>query len=255
MTRSPGDSRELRLFRTPEHPCSYLPGLSARTLFPDPQGPMDVRLYSTLINFGFRRSGDFVYRPDCKGCSACIPVRVPVDLFQPRRRHRRIIKKNRDLRIIEREAGFHEEHYALFRRYIAGRHGDGDMSDTSETQYCRFLLSDWCDTRLFEFRDRRRLVAVAVTDRLTSGLSSFYTFFDPSEGWRSPGTLSIVWQIGETRRQGLSSLYLGYWIERSRKMAYKTEFRPIEMLVDRTWQRFDPGEPIPTQDIPGPPGR
>ena len=249
MTRPAEASRELHLFRTPDHPCSYLPGLSARTLFPDPEGPMDVPLYSMLINLGFRRSGGFVYRPDCEACDACIPVRVPVDRFRSRRRHRRILKKNRDLLITERAAGFHEEHYELFRRYIAARHGDGDMSDTSENQYRSFLLSEWCDTILFEFRAEGRLVAVAVTDRLASGLSSFYTFFDPFDEWRSPGTLSILWQIGETRRLRLPWLYLGYWIEASRKMAYKTAFRPIDILTEGRWHRFGPGESITTKGI------
>ena len=244
MTGAPRDPGELRLFLTPEHPCSYLPGRPARTLFPDPQAEMDTPLYGRLINLGFRRSGNYVYRPECGGCRACVPARVPAAGFRPRRRHRRILNRNRDLRVAGMEPLFREEHYALFRRYIDARHGDGDMQDTSEAQYRKFLLSDWCDTRLFEFRVDGRLVAVAVTDLLPAGLSSFYTFFDPDDTASSPGTLSILWQIGEAERRGLAWLYLGYWIAECRKMAYKADFRPIEMFIGGRWIGFGPGEPL-----------
>lgn len=252
MTGPREGSGELRLFLTPEHPCSYLPGQLARTLFPDPETPMDGRLYGGLINLGFRRSGNFVYRPECGACRACVPVRVPVADFRPRRRHRRILKRNRDLRVTGAEPRFSEEHYALFRRYIDARHGDGDMHDTSEAQYRKFLLSDWCDTRFFEFRTGGRLLAVAVTDLLPGGLSSFYTFFEPDEAERSLGTLSILWQIAETGHRGLPWLYLGYWIAECRKMAYKADFRPIEMFIGGRWIGFGAGEPLGVPTALGP---
>jgi arginine-tRNA-protein transferase len=244
VTEAGRDRGALRLFRTPEHPCSYLPGRAARTLFPDPDGPMDHGLYGALIELGFRRSGAYVYRPDCEGCDACVPLRLPVARFRPRRRHRRTLQRNRDLRVTGSRARFSEEHFALFRRYIDVRHADGDMSDTSEAQYRRFLLSDWCETLLFEFRAGKRLVAVAVTDRLQDALSAFYTFFDPADAWRSPGTLGILWQVGEAERRGLSRLYLGYWIAECRKMAYKAEFRPLEAFVRGRWVGVEPGEPM-----------
>ncbi|MGK0418899.1 MAG: arginine-tRNA-protein transferase, partial [Halopseudomonas sp.] len=41
------------------------------------------------------------------------------------------------------------------------------------------------------------------------------------------------------RRQQLHALYLGYWIKGCRKMNYKTEYRPLEMLVNQRWVRLN----------------
>mgnify|MGYP002038651163 CR=1 FL=1 len=56
---------------------------------------------------------------------------------------------------------------------------------------------------------------------------------------RSLGRYAILWQIEETRRLGLDAVYLGYWIKNCRKMNYKTEYRPLEMLVNQRWIRLN----------------
>jgi arginine-tRNA-protein transferase len=74
-----------------------------------------------------------------------------------------------------------------------------------------------------------------VTDQLNDGLSAVYTFFEPTEGARSLGVFSILQQIEMCRKKGLSHLYLGYWIKDSDKMAYKSQYRPLQMFIDRRW--------------------
>ena len=58
---------------------------------------------------------------------------------------------------------------------------------------------------------------------------------------QSLGTYSILWQIAEAQRRRLPYIYLGYWIEESRKMRYKTDFQPIEGLLRGSWQRLVSG--------------
>ena len=79
------DISELRFYATEAHPCSYLPGEKATTLFLDPEITLEPALYSELSNHGFRRSGTHVYRPHCQSCQACIPIRVDVSQFKPSR--------------------------------------------------------------------------------------------------------------------------------------------------------------------------
>lgn len=232
MTASTG----IKFFSTPPHACSYLEDQRAITLFADPQAPMNSTLYGQLSLYGFRRSGNYIYRPQCQDCQACIPVRIPVAEFQPNRQQNRVKKQNADLEVSSVSANFVQEHYDLYARYIHMRHADGDMFPPSIAQYVSFLFSDWCNTRLIEFRHEGRLLAVAVCDILRNGLSAVYTFYDPEEEKRSLGTVAVLWQIGEALRLGLPYVYLGYWVKQSPKMAYKTRFRPLEAFLSQRWQ-------------------
>lgn len=225
----------LKFYATQPHPCSYLPDEQATTLFLDPSQPMDVHVYAELSEMGFRRSGDHLYRPHCQRCSACIPARIPADSLVPSRQQKRILKRNADLQVKAVRPCFTEEYYALYATYIERRHADGDMYPPSREQFNTFLVRDLPFCRFYEFRLAGRLLALAVTDVLPNGLSAVYTFYDPNEERRSLGRYAILWQIGEATRLGLDAVYLGYWIKNCRKMNYKTEYRPIELLVSQRW--------------------
>ena len=225
----------LKFYATQPHPCSYLPDEQATTLFLDPSQPMDVEVYAQLSTLGFRRSGDHLYRPHCQSCQACIPARIPVDRFTPTRQQRKILNRNADLNVQAVTPCFTEEYYDLYLRYIETRHADGDMYPPSREQFGTFLVSELALSRFIEFRLDRQLLAIAVTDVLPNGLSAVYTFFDPACEQRSLGRFAILWQISEAARQGLHALYLGYWIKNCRKMSYKTQYRPIELLVNQRW--------------------
>ena len=233
------DLSELRFFRTPAHPCSYLEERQAATLFVDPQTRLGPELYSNLSRLGFRRSGDYLYRPHCDGCRACVPARVRVADFQPRRRHKRLRRRNADLTVSEEPARYTREVYCLYARYIDQRHGDGDMFPPSEEQFTSFLTCDWADTRFYCFRDpQRRLVAVAVTDLLDDGLSAVYTFFDPDLADRGLGVNALLWQIEAAQQRGVPYVYLGYWIRQCQKMSYKSQYQPLELLIGDEWREL-----------------
>ena len=204
----------LKFFVTPPHDCSYLPGQEASSLFVDPAARLNMDMYAKLSAAGFRRSGDYLYRPHCEKCKACVPVRIPVEGFQMRRSQRRIWKRNED---------------------ISDRHQEGDMYPPSIDQYEAFLTNRWGTTHFHEFRAGGKLVSVAVVDEMPNGLSAVYTYFAPEESGRSPGIHAILWQIEEARRLGLPHVYLGYWIRQCRKMNYKTQFRPVELYTDNQW--------------------
>jgi len=220
----------IQLYLSHPHPCSYLEQEQAKTLFLDPQAELNTEVYGQLIDQGFRRSGAMVYRPLCDQCNQCLPARVPVDLFQPRRSQRRIREKWRSVETIVRKADFRPEQFALYTRYLDARHPDGGMNDASEQRYLEFLTAPWSDTLFVEFRLDGRLAGVAVTDRLPQGLSAVYTFFDPDCEKLSPGVYAILWQIAETQRLGLSYFYLGFLVPGCRKMAYKSEYRPLQLF-------------------------
>ena len=224
-----------QFFVTPPHPCSYLPGRQANTLFLDPREPVTGELYGRLTEIGFRRSGGHLYRPHCQSCQACVPTRIPVAEFRPRRFQRRAWRLNEDLRVEVHAAQYRPEFYTLYANYIAERHRDGDMYPPSTDQFRSFLLSQWADTRFFCLYDEDRLLAVAVTDVQADGLSAIYTFYDPAADKRSLGVAAVLHQIDYCRNEGLDYVYLGYWIKDAPKMRYKTDYRPVQLFLNNRW--------------------
>ncbi len=229
----------LRFFQTSPHPCSYLPGQEAATVFMDPEQTLTTPLYSRLITAGFRRSGSHLYRPGCAQCQACISCRVRVRDFKYTRRFKRVWQRNQDLSVREVQDLTEPEFFALYARYINARHRDGDMYPPTPEQFLSFIRAKADSTKFYGFYGDSSLLAVCVLDDLDHGLSAMYTYFDPELAERSLGVYAILWQIEKTSRLNLPYLYLGYWIKTCDKMRYKTEYRPLELLIGGKWVILD----------------
>ncbi len=221
---------------TPPHKCSYLSDRLATTVFAEPFLPDNDVVYSNLTKHGFRRSGEYLYRPYCQNCQDCISVRIPINSFKPRRIQKRIWKKNQDLQVIPVLPNFKQEHFDLYCRYVNTRHKGGNMDNPSPKEYMRFLTSSWSITVFYEFRLQTQLVGLAVIDQVENSLSAVYTFFEPIYASRSLGVYAILWEIEESKRLNLEWLYLGYFIKNCQKMSYKTDYQPLEGFINNKWQ-------------------
>jgi arginyl-tRNA--protein-N-Asp/Glu arginylyltransferase len=184
-------------------------------------------------------------------------VRVIVDQFRPTRSMRRIRDVNADLIAEMRVPVPTSEQYSVFRAYLDDRHFDGGMADMTVLDYAMMVEDSHVETRIIEYRKRgadsgvtgrgEELVGVALTDVLSDGLSMVYSFFEPSEEGRSLGTFMILDHIARARRQGLPYVYLGYWIEGSKKMDYKGRFLPQQRLAPSGWLRVDASGEVPSE--------
>jgi leucyl-tRNA---protein transferase len=228
-----------QFFATSPVVCPYVPGRAERKLVVELGGSGSAVFYDELSRAGFRRSHRFAYRPACRGCSSCVPVRIAVDRFRHTRSTRRVRNTNRDIsgRLLAARAT--PEQFRLFSAYQRSRHSDSDMASMSYGDYRGMVEDTPIRTAIAEFRDRRgALVATSLVDLLDDGVSAVYGFFDPQQPRRSLGTWSILWLVEECRRHGQPYVYLGYWIVDSPKMAYKARFPALECLAAGAWTDF-----------------
>ena len=252
MTHHPGKTAP-RFYLTAESPCPYLEGKLERKVFTHLLDVDANTINSMLTGAGFRRSQTIAYKPACDGCSACVSVRIPVDRFRPSNSQRRIIKRNLDLERVPREPVATEPQFELLHTYLQDRHANGGMSDMDEDDFSAMVEETTVDTVIFEYWQksgpsgetheplgRHKLIGASVTDVIDDGLSMVYSFFDPSESARSLGSYMILDHVAKAREMGLPYVYLGYWIEDCRKMAYKARFQPLEALTMDGWAPMEP---------------
>ena len=230
-------NQSLQLYITPADECPYLPNKQSRTVFLNPEVQTNDALYTWLIDLGFRRSGEHVYRPECEDCNSCISVRIKAKEFKPNKQQRRCSKKGKRFIVKSSPASFDQDHYQLFEQYINTRHKDGDMYPTSKAKYKDFILSEFLNTQFLDFIDplTGKLIACCVFDQLKSGLSAVYTYFDNDFNKYSLGRLAILTLIERCKSLNLDFVYLGYWIKDCQKMSYKGEYRPIQCFINDQW--------------------
>jgi arginine-tRNA-protein transferase len=226
-------------YRTAALPCPYLRGRVERKLVTELAGRDAPAFYNALSRAGFRRSHNLAYRPACAGCSACLPVRIPVADFTLSRSLKRIRKLNRDLTARVAAPAVTVEQYRLFLRYQRLRHADSDMAAMTYGDYRAMVEDSPVTTAFVELRDAHgALRGACLVDVLDDGLSAVYSFYDPEDGSRSLGNLLVLALVDEAQQRHLPYVYLGYLIEESPKMAYKARFRPLEALEPGGWRRI-----------------
>jgi leucyl-tRNA---protein transferase len=238
-----------RFFVTTPSPCPYLPGKTERKVFTELTGQHATELNDALGRIGFRRSQGVAYRPSCVDCQACISVRVVAGAFQPSATQKKVLKRHADLEVTACKPWTTEEQYGLLRRYLRHRHPGGGMVDMDESDFADMVEQSPVKTYVVEYREPSvngrpgRLVGACLTDQQADGLSMIYSFFEPGDPRRPGlGTYIILDHIVRAGRAGLPYVYLGYWVESAKRMAYKAKFRPLERLGPEGWRRFEPDQ-------------
>ncbi|AWC24490.1 arginyl-tRNA-protein transferase [Aminobacter sp. MSH1] len=248
MTQHPTHSPQF--FLTAPSPCPYLEGQFERKVFTHLVGDKAPEMNDLLTQGGFRRSQNIAYRPACETCRACVSVRILAQEFKATRNMRRVIERNSDIVGAMHDAEPSTEQYSLFRSYLDARHRRGGMSDMTVLDYAMMVEDTHVDTKVIEYRRRGpdtfitgqgqgELMAVALTDQMADGLSMVYSYYNPEMDERSLGTFMILDHIARARTMGLPHVYLGYWVNGSRKMNYKVRFTPQEHLGMKGWERFE----------------
>ncbi|RME20554.1 MAG: arginyltransferase [Deltaproteobacteria bacterium] len=231
-------------------PCPYLEGqvsrMPLRWQFQD-LAPAEV---DASLAAGDRRVGRMLYRTRCPACSACQPLRIPVAEFVPSRSQRRVLRRNRDLRIELAPATYSDEKLALYNRHKMERGLGEEEKPMSRRGYEGWFLRSCVRTREMRYYRGDRLIGVGILDLGARDTSSVYFYFDPDESHRSLGTLSVLVEVEWLRRAGGRYHYLGLYVADCRHLNYKARFFPHERLIDGRWMRF-PARDAPAVPAPG----
>lgn len=238
-----------KFFVTNPSPCPYLEGKTERKVFTELSGRNASELNEALGRIGFRRSQSVAYRPSCVDCTACVSVRVVANEFSASATQRKLIRRHSDLEVSACRPWSTEEQYDLLRKYLAARHPGGGMAEMDEHDFADMIEQSPVRTYVIEYREPSvdgkpgKLVGACLSDQQGDGLSMIYSFYDVGEGARKGlGTYIILDHITRAARANLPYVYLGYWVEGSDRMAYKSSFRPLERLGRDGWRGIDEAE-------------
>ncbi len=243
-------ARPLVFIHTVAMPCPYLQNRMERRLMVDISSSNGKGSHDILARAGFRRSQHLCYRPACINCISCVPIRVRVRDFNWTKSFRRVQNKNLDIEFSWVQPFATKEQFILFKQYQMSRHTDGEMSRMGYADFCEMIENSPIETRVLELRQKRckELVGVMLIDFQEDGISAVYSFFNIELKNRSLGKLMILELLNYARKSQMNYVYLGYWIKETNKMAYKTIFRPVEILGEDGWTELEDDNKIPKPD-------
>ena len=194
--------------------------------------PDDVM--GNFLAHGYRRNGNCMYTMRCRSCSLCVPIRLKPERFHLNRNQRRVWMKNQDVAVEIAPLTMSRENTDLLQRFLSTRFPAGRSS--AESYYSGFFITSIARCVEIRYRVDGELLGVAIVDTACAWMNAVYFFFDPGQGWRSPGVLNILTLAHICRTHKIGCLYLGYWIDGRAGMSYKSAFRPHELLIDGVWQ-------------------
>ena len=229
-----------QFYVTAPQECPYIHNKVERKLFTALNGPDAEILNNALSQQGFRRSQNVLYRPSCADCVACLSARIPVDAYNLSQSEKKVIRRNKHIFRTIKSPLAREEHFKLFKKYVLCRHENGGMAGMDEYEFSSMIEETAVETFLCEYaiisEGKKKILAVSLTDKIGDGLSMVYSFYDPLLKKLSLGKYMIIDHINLTQELNLSFLYLGYWVKGSKKMDYKTQYKPLEIFVNGKWQ-------------------
>jgi leucyl-tRNA---protein transferase len=215
-------------------PCGYLAGRDAVMEY-RVMTDVSAEELEALIIRGWRRFGHLYFRPACPGCAECVSLRIPVESFVPNKSQRRAWRRCAHLRVVVRTPVVDAERLALYHAWHQSRELDRAWkpSRIGPEEYARTFCEPHPCAFEFDYYDRDRLVGVGFVDETPHTLSSVYCFYHPDVRSLGIGIASILFEIEFARRRSLEHLYLGYRVRDCPSTAYKSQFRPHDLLVER----------------------
>jgi leucyl-tRNA---protein transferase len=233
--------RQLKHLIEPPRVCSYLPEQTASLEY---RLMMDVSPleYEVMLVRGWRRFGPIYFRPACVGCGECLSLRIPLARFSPTESQRRALRRSRRFEIRLGRPQVDEERLALYAAWHADREADRHWSPAplDADDYFQQFAFPHPAAHEISFRDDGQLVALGLVDVTPQAWSLVYFFYHPRIARLSPGVANVMLGATLAKERGIPHVYLGYSVAGCASMAYKSGFRPHELLEGRPGPRETP---------------
>jgi len=231
-----------------DYECAYLPDKMVRMRYKYVLKP-NKEFCSAIVERGWRRFGKYYFYPVCNGCHECKSLRINVNEFKPSRSQRRVLKRNKDTKIIIQKPTMTDMHIALYEKYhtFKSKKDGWRQKSISKSEYHENFVDgagDFGKEVLYVVDDK--LVGVDLIDIVNDGISAIYFFYDPDYYNLSLGTYSLLYQIKLAKILELDWIYLGYWVDGCKAFEYKPNFKPQEILdgfydvlEEPDWKKFN----------------
>jgi len=215
-----------------DYDCAYLPDKKVRMYYKFVENAPKA-FTSAVIEHGWRRFGKYYFHPICQGCNACKSLRIDVENYTPSKSQRKVIRRNKETRIIVQKPNVTQAHLDLYNKYHQWKHNKDGWKHRSITsrEYAENFVEgahEYGKEVLYVQNDK--LIGVDLIDILDDGISAIYFYYDPDFSRLSLGTYSLLYQIKLARILNLKWIYLGYWVDGCKAFAYKPNFKPQEIL-------------------------
>ena len=161
-----------------------------------------------------------------------LPLRIALADFRLSKTHRRLLRRNADLKVQIAPATVDDRREAMFQR-----HKMRFTSDIPETLRNFMPETDAsrtpCECREIQIWEQDRLIAISYLDLGGEAASSVYAIFEPDAAERSPGIFTLLHEIEFARTTDRRFLYLGYATVEPSHYDYKKRFRGVQWF---DWQ-------------------
>lgn len=221
---------------SPESDCPYLPGKKWRTnYFFASQLTADE--LDILLARGWRKFGMYYFRPVCRGCDECIPIRLRTAELNYTKSMKRVSRRCGGVTVRFNDLEYSDDIYEIYRKHSEVKFGkvsgQSDFLHSFYTQSCPAIQS--------EYYLGDRLIAAGFLDVSSKAMSSIYFVYDPEFSDYRLGTFSVLKETAYAASLGLDYYYLGYYIRDNGSMAYKNSFHVNEKMdwSSGTWFRED----------------
>jgi arginine-tRNA-protein transferase len=204
-------------------PCAYLSGKKWRFEYFF-ASELNGRELDEFLRRGWRKFGEYYFRPCCGDCRECVPIRVMVGDYRPTKSQRRTARKCLVMDVRFTELVYRDEIFEIYRDHSMRRFG----KESDPDEFITAFYTPSCPSLQSEYYLDGELVAVGFLDRSDESLSSVYFIYKTAFERFGLGIYGAMREIEYAANQGLKYYYLGYWIKGNGRMAYKGSFQPNE---------------------------